>query len=254
MPEPAVISERRDDILVITLNRPDVRNAVNEALCDELARAMDQLDDDHSLRVGIVTGAPPGFSSGMDLKAFVAGERVWDSERGFAGITRKPSSKPLIAAVEGFALAGGLEIALSCDLLVAARDARFGVPEVTRSLVATGGALLRLPLRIPANAVMELALTGDLISAEEGHRLGFVNRLCEPGGASKAALEIAERIAANGPLAVAATKQILLEAPNWGEDAWRLQDAIAAPVLASEDAQEGAIAFAEKRPPHWMGR
>jgi enoyl-CoA hydratase len=254
MTDPPVLTEARDGVLLITLNRPAVRNAVSEALSNELAAACDRLDDDPDLRVGILTGAPPGFCAGMDLKAFLAGERPWHPERGFAGITRKPPTKPLIAAIEGFAVAGGLEIALSCDLIVAARGARLAVPEVQRSLVATGGALFRLPERMPLNAAMELALTGDPIRAEEGYRLGLVNRLCEPGTTLDEAGVIAARIAANGPLAIAATKRILTEAPAWGDEVWDRQDEMAAPVLASEDAREGASAFTEKRSPRWRGR
>jgi enoyl-CoA hydratase len=254
MPDTPVLTDRRGDVLLITLNRPEARNAINEALANALAAVCDTLDNDPELRVGVLTGAGAGFSSGMDLKAFLAGEQPWHPTRGFAGITRRPPDKPLIAAVEGFAVAGGLEVALACDLLVAASDARFAVPEVSRALVATGGALLRLPARMPANAAMEMALTGDFVTAEDGHRLGFVNRLCSPGEAVGGALELAARIARNGPLAVAATKRILAAAPSWGDAAWEQQDLVAAPVLGSEDAREGARAFAEKRDPVWRGR
>src|SRR6266550_3463991 len=178
-----VLQERRGHVLLVTLNRPDARNAVNAALAQGVAEALDALDADDELRVGVLVGAGKGFSSGMDLKAFVSGERPWVGDRGFAGITRRASEKPLIAAVEGFAVAGGLEIALSCDLIVAARDAKLGIPEVKRSLVAAGGALMRLPRRIPYGVAMELALTGDTITAERGYELGLVNRLAERGGA-----------------------------------------------------------------------
>src|SRR5256886_4369923 len=189
--EPAVLTERRDGVLLITLNRPDARNAVNSALAQGLAATLDELDADDALSVGVLTGAGKGFSAGMDLKAFVAGDRPYAGDRGFAGITQRAAEKPLIAAIEGFAVAGGLEIALSCDLIVAAYGARLGIPEVKRSLVAAGGALLRLPQRIPYHVAMELALTGDPIDAERGHELGIVNRLAEPGGAVDAALELA---------------------------------------------------------------
>src|SRR5690348_7511051 len=179
----AVLTERRDRILLITINRPDQRNAVNAAVAQGIADALDELDGDPGLSVGVLTGAGKGFSAGMDLKAFVAGERPYAGDRGFAGITQRAAQKPLIAAVEGFALAGGLEIALSCDLIVAARGARFGIPEVKRSLVAAAGALLRLPRVLPRNVAMELALTGDPIDAERAHELGLVNRLAEPGQA-----------------------------------------------------------------------
>ena len=251
----AVLSERRGNLLVITLNRPDARNAVNAALAEGVARALDELDGDDALAVGVLTGAGKGFSSGMDLKAFVAGESPYYGDRGFAGIVQRPPEKPLIAAVEGFAVAGGCEIALACDLIVAARGARFGVPEVKRSLVAAGGALLRLPRRLPAGVAMELALTGDPIDAERGHALGLVNVLAEPGGALDAALELAGRVAANGPLALRATKGILTESPGWPEEEfWQRQGELSGPVFSSEDAREGAVAFAEKRDPVWKGR
>jgi enoyl-CoA hydratase len=251
----AVLTEQRGNVLVVTLNRPDARNAVNAALAEGVGRAMERLDGDDELAVGVLTGAGKGFSSGMDLKAFVAGERPYYGDRGFAGIAQRPPEKPLIAAVEGFAVAGGCEIALACDLIVAARGTRFGIPEVKRSLVAAAGALLRLPARIPAGVAMELALTGDPIDAERAYELGLVNVLAEPGGALDGALELAARIAANGPLALRATKRILVEAPGWPEDErWQRQGEISGPVFGSEDAREGAVAFAEKRDPIWKGR
>lgn len=252
---PAVLTERRGRVLVTTINRPDQRNAVNLAVAEAIAAALNELDGDGALSVGVLTGAGGGFSAGMDLKAFVAGERPYAGDRGFAGIVQRPPAKPLIAAIEGFAVAGGLEIALACDLIVAARDARLGIPEVKRSLVAAGGALLRLPRALPRGVATELALTGDPISAERAYQLGLVNRLAEPGEALAGALELAEAIAANGPLALTATKRILTEAPAWAqEDFWRRQGEIAGPVFASEDAREGASAFAQKRPPVWQGR
>src|SRR5437763_12720322 len=211
MNDQPVLTERRDNVLLITLNRPEARNAVNLALAEGVAAALDALDADDGLSVGILTGAGAGFSAGMDLKAFVTGERPWVGDRGFAGIAQRSSSKPLIAAIEGFAVAGGLEVALACDLIVAGRSAKLGIPEVKRSLVAAGGALLRLPRRIPEGAAMELALTGDPITAERGHELGLVNRLADDGGALEAALELARTIAANGPLALAATKRVMQE-------------------------------------------
>jgi len=253
--EPAVLLERRERILIITLNRPEARNAVNAALAAGVAAAMDELDDDPDLSIGVMTGAGKGFCSGMDLRAFVSGERPWAGDRGFAGITQRASVKPLIAAIEGFAVAGGLEVALSCDLIVAARGARLGIPEVKRSLVASGGALLRLPRTLPRNVAMEMAMTGDPIDAERAHALGLVNRLTEPGGALEGALELAAAIAENGPLALAASKQILTESVDWPEsEFWTRQEEIAGPVMASDDAREGATAFAEKRPPVWTGR
>jgi enoyl-CoA hydratase len=253
--EPAVLSERRERVLLITINRPDQRNAVNAAVAQGIADALDELDGDAALSVGVLTGAGKGFSAGMDLKAFVTGERPYAGDRGFAGIVERPAEKPLIAAVEGFAVAGGLEIALACDLIVASRGTRLGVPEVKRSLVAAGGALLRLPRTLPRNLAMELALTGEPIEAERGYELGLVNRLTDPGGALGAALELAEAIAANGPLALRATKRILNESGGWAEtEFFTRQREIVEPVMSSEDAREGATAFAEKRPPVWKGR
>ena len=255
MADQAVLTEADGGVLLITLNRPDQRNAVNAALASGVAEALDRLDDDDDLKVGILTGAGKGFSSGMDLKAFVAGESPYAADRGFAGITQRGAAKPLIAAVEGYALAGGFEVALGCDLIVAARDARFGIPEVKRSLVAAAGALLRLPQRIPYHLAMELALTGDPIDAERGYELGIVNRLAEPGGAVDAALGLAGEIARNGPLALRASKRIVQSSSDWTDsEAWEKQGEIAGPVMVSEDAREGAIAFAEKRDPIWRGR
>jgi enoyl-CoA hydratase len=251
---PAVLTERRGNVLLITLNRPEARNAVNLALAEGLAAALDELDSDRSLSVGILTGAGKGFSAGMDLKAFVSGERPWAGDRGFAGIVQRGPAKPVIAAVEGFAVAGGFEIALACDLIVAGRDARLAIPEVKRSLVAAGGALLHLPNRIPYHVAMELALTGDPISAERGHELGVVNRLAEPGGALDAALELAGQISVNAPLALIASKRIMQEQADWSlAEAWDKQGAITEPVFTSADAREGSVAFAEKRAPVWKG-
>jgi enoyl-CoA hydratase/carnithine racemase len=249
-----VLTERREGVLLITLNRPDARNAVNRAVAEAMAGALDELDADDALAVGVVTGAGRGFSAGMDLKAFVAGERPYVEGRGFGGLAERAADKPLIAAIEGFAVAGGLEIALACDLVVAARGARLGIPEVKRSLVAAGGALLRLPRRIPYGVALELALTGEPIDAERGYELGLVNRLAEPGAAVDAALELARAIAANGPLGLAASKRILREQFDWSEDEfWARQGEIAGPVFGSQDAREGATAFAEKRAPVWRG-
>jgi enoyl-CoA hydratase len=253
--EPAVLTERRERVLLITINRPDQRNAVNAAVAHGIAAALDELDEADDLSVGVLTGAGKGFCAGMDLKAFVAGESPYAGDRGFAGITQRAAVKPLIAAVEGFAVAGGLEVALACDLIVAATGARLGIPEVKRSLVAAGGALLRLPRALPRNVAMELALTGDPIAAERAHELGLVNRLTDPGQAVAVALELAEAIAANGPLALTATKRILTESPDWPDsEFFARQGEIAGPVMGSEDAREGSIAFAEKRAPVWRGR
>jgi len=251
----AVLTERRGRTLIITLNRPDARNSVNAALAAGVAAALDELDSDDELSIGILTGAGKGFCAGMDLKAFVAGESPYVEGRGFAGIAQKASDKPIIAAIEGFAVAGGLEVALACDLVVAAKGAKLGIPEAKRSLVAAGGALLRLPNRIPYHVAMELALTGDPISAERGADLGLVNRLAEPGDALDAAVELGEAIAKNGPLALIASKRILIEEAGWSEDEkWQKQGEISGPVFGSEDAREGATAFSEKRDPVWKGR
>ena len=253
--ENAVLTERRGRILLITLNRPDARNAVNAALAHGVAAALDELDGDDDLALGVLTGAGSGFCAGMDLKAFMRGESPWVDGRGFAGIVQGPPRKPLIAAIEGFAVAGGLEVALACDLIVAAGGAKLGIPEVKRSLVAAGGALLRLPRRIPYHVAMELALTGDTINAERGYELGLVNRVVEPGDAVDTALGLAAAIEVNAPLALAASKRIILESPDWSrEEEFDRQAEIAGPVFTSEDAREGAAAFGEKRDPVWKGR
>ena len=250
-----VLTERRGNVLLITLNRPEVRNAVNAALAAGLAGALEELDADESLSVGVLTGAGGFFCAGMDLGAFVKGESAWFGDRGFAGITQRSARKPLIAAIEGFAVAGGLEIALACDLIVAARGAKLGIPEVKRSLVAAGGALLRMPRRMPYHVVMELALTGDVLPAERFAELGLVNRIAEPGAAVETALELAGSLAGNAPLALIASKQILQEQFDWSSaQMWERQGVISGSVFASEDAREGSEAFKEKRAPVWKGR
>ena len=254
MNDQPLLTERRDRILVITLNRPDARNAVNLAMAEGMSAALDELDSDDGLSVGVIAGEGKGFSSGMDLKAFASGERPW-AERGFAGIVQRPADKPLIAAIEGFAVAGGLEIALACDLIVAAKGAKLGVPEVKRGLVAAGGALRQLPRRLPGALAMELALTGETITAERGAELGMVNRLAEPGQALETALELAEQVAANAPLALRASKTVLRQQYSWDDETfWQKQGEITGPVFTSEDAIEGATAFSEKRDPDWKGR
>jgi enoyl-CoA hydratase len=251
--ENVVLVEQRDRILIITINRPEARNAVNAAVSRGLADAVERLDSDPGLSVGIVTGAGGSFCAGMDLKAFARGENIIVEGRGM-GFTEQPPVKPLIAAVEGYALAGGTEVALATDLIVASRDSAFGIPEVKRGLVAGGGGLLRLPQRIPYAVAMELALTGDNLPAERAHELGLVNVLAEPGSALDAAIKLAEKITANGPLAVAATKRIIVESRNWRPDEmFAEQMNILMPVFSSNDAKEGAIAFAEKRAPRWTG-
>jgi enoyl-CoA hydratase len=247
--------ERRGGVLVITLNRPEVKNAIDTETAWGVSAALDELDGDRSLVAGVLTGAGSTFCAGMDLKAFLAGEKPSVGDRGFAGIVERPPAKPIIAAVEGTAVAGGFEIVLACDLIVATQDARFGLPEVKRGLVAAGGGLMRLSRRIPFHLAMEWALTGEFVTAETAARYGLVNRLVPVGDAVDEAVGLAESIAANGPLAVAATKRILVEARDWtrGEEFDRQRE-ISVPVRESEDAREGARAFKEKRAPRWAGR
>jgi enoyl-CoA hydratase len=255
MTDSPVLTERRDGVLLITINRPEQRNAVNLAVAEAIAAAMDELDADDGLSVGVLTGAGGYFCAGMDLGAFVRGEIPYAGDRGFAGITQRGSRKPLIAAIEGFAMAGGLEIALACDLVVAARGARMGIPEAKRSICAAAGALLHLPKRIPYHLAMELALTGDPFPAERFHELGLVNRLAEPGSSVDVALELAAAITRNGPLALIASKHVIQHQFDWTlEEQWARQGEVVGPVMTSEDAKEGARAFKEKREPVWQGR
>lgn len=250
-----VLVERRGGVQIITINRPEAKNALNAGVANAVAAAVDELDSDDTLRVGILTGAGGIFSSGMDLKAFLRGELPTVEGRGLCGITQTPPRKPLIAAVEGWALAGGFEVVLACDLVVAAATARFGVPEVKRALVAGGGAAFLLSRRVPQALALELLLTGEPISAERAAAMGLVNTVVEEGGALDAAIALAEQIAANGPLAVAVTKQIARATFDWTlAEGWDKQTELMAPVFVSEDAMEGATAFAEKRPPVWKGR
>lgn len=250
-----VIIDRHDGLMVVTINRPEVRNAVNRDVAERVAAAMDELDGDSSLRVAVLTGANGVFSSGMDLKAFVSGELPVVEGRGLAGFTESPPAKPLIAAVEGYALAGGFEIAISCDLVVAARDAVFGIPEVKRGLVAAGGGLLRLPKQVPQRIAMQMALTGEPVDASRAFELGLINQVSAPGEALAGARALAARIIENGPLAVALSKQVVNQAIAWPVDEmFARQQAIIAPIFESEDAREGALAFTEKRKPVWSGR
>lgn len=252
--EPEVLVERRDGVQLITINRPRAKNAINENVTTAVAAAVDELDADDELRAGVLAGAGGAFSAGMDLKAFLKGEQPSIPGRGLCGITQTPPRKPMIAAVEGWALAGGFELMLACDLVVAGRGARFGVPEVTRSLVAAAGGALELANRVPRALALEMLLTGDPIDAARAEAAGLVNRIVDDGGALDAALDLAARIAGNGPLGVAASKRIVLESPGWGADRWERHNEIAGPVLTSQDAREGATAFAEKRDPVWKGR
>ncbi len=249
-----VLVERRGGVQVITINRPAAKNALDASVARGIAHAVDELDSESRLRAGVLTGAGGTFSAGMDLKAFLRGERPAIEGRGLCGITETPPTKPLIAAVEGWALAGGFELVLACDLVVAGHGARFGVPEVKRALVAAAGGALMLPQRVPRAVALEMLLTGDPIDAATAHAHGLVNRLVDDGGAADAAVALATTIARNGPLAVAATKQIATSADDWSHDErWDRQAEINAAVFASQDAREGATAFAEKRDPVWTG-
>ena len=249
-----VLVETDGGVAVITINRPQARNAINKAVATQVATALDELDARGDVRALVLTGAGGTFSSGMDLKAFAAGELPTADGRGFGGIVERPPGKPIVAAVEGYALAGGFELALACDLVVASEEATFGLPEVTRGLVAGAGGLLRLPARIPYHVAMEIALTGDRFPAARLHAVGLVNRLAAPGHALAEARALATRIAQNAPLALAATKRIIVESADWpAAEAFARQNEIAGPVFFSADAIEGAVAFAEKRPPVWRG-
>lgn len=251
----SVLVEVSDGVGVITLNRPEAKNALNLDVATRVAAAVDKFEADDSVVAIIITGAGNTFCAGMDLKAFTRGERPSIEGRGLAGITEAPPQKPLIAAVEGYALAGGCELALAADIIVAAKTAFFGIPEVTRGLVAAAGGVLRLAKTMPYGAAMELALTGDRITAERAAELGIVTRITEDGKALEGALALAKRIAQNAPLAVKISKQLVARSINWTDKElidW--QKDVLAPIMSSEDAIEGATAFAEKRAPVWKGR
>ena len=246
--------EVRGNVLVMTLSNPEARNAATLEMAEAMAAALDELDRNPALQVGVITGAGGTFCAGMDLKGFLQGKRPSLPGRGFLGLTQQPPRKPLIAAVEGYALAGGFETVLACDLIVAAKTTQFGLPEVKRGLAAAAGGLLRLPRRLPYHVAMEAILTGEMFSAERAQAHGLVNRLVEPGQALEAALELAQAVAANGPLALIASKRVAQESADWSQaEMFERQAAITAPVFASQDAREGAAAFAEKRAPVWKG-
>nr|WP_246127749.1 crotonase/enoyl-CoA hydratase family protein [Amycolatopsis rhizosphaerae] len=250
-----MLVERRGPVTVITLNRPEVRNAVNLAMAEALERAIDAFEADPDAQVAVLTGAGGAFCSGMDLKGAARGEFPMTEKRGPLGLAAKPPVKPLIAAVEGHALAGGCELALVADLIVAAEDAQFGIPEPKRGLAAAAGGVLRLRERLPRNVAMELALTGDPMPAARLAELGLINALAPAGKVLDAALDLAGRIAVNAPVSVRVSKRIVDEAVDWTtEEAFRRQGDIASAAVLSEDATEGVLAFTEKRPPVWKGR
>jgi enoyl-CoA hydratase len=254
MSEP-VLTEVSDGVAVITINRPEARNAVNGAVARGMAAAVDDLDTRSDVRVLILTGAGGTFSAGMDLKGFLSGDAPMVPGRGFGGIVERPPRKPVIAAVEGYALAGGFELVLACDLVVASDQAKFGLPEVRRGLVAGAGGLLRLPRRIPYHLAMQIALTGEHFSAAHLREAGLVNAIVPPGEALAGARELAGRIAQNAPLALEATKRVIAESADWDSaSAFARQNEIISPVFSSADAMEGAAAFAEKRAPQWRGK
>jgi enoyl-CoA hydratase len=250
-----VRTERIGGTLLITIDRPKARNAVNAAVAAGLAEALDTLEADPGLRAGVLTGADGTFSAGMDLKAALNGESPEIPGRGFGGLTEAALTKPLIAAVEGWAMGGGFELALGCDLIVAAEDARFGLPEVKRGLVAAGGGVIRLPKRIPHHLAMELLLTGEPVTGRRAGELGLVNRVVPAGDAAGVALQLAEGLAANAPLALAAVKKIVRAADGVPDaDAFAAQREEMGPLMASADVREGMTAFAERRAPKWTGR
>ncbi|WP_295531471.1 crotonase/enoyl-CoA hydratase family protein [Novosphingobium sp. Chol11] len=254
MSEQEILTEVDGNVLIVTINRPDAKNAMTKAAAEGIAAAMDRFDAETDLRCAIITGAGGTFCSGMDLKGFLRGESPSVPGRGFGSLSQWTPKKPIIAAVDGYALAGGMELALSCDLIVAHAGAKFGIPEAKRGLAAAAGGLIKLPRQIPPRIAMELALTGDFITAARAYELGFINQISE-GPSLEAAKVLAARVAANGPLALIASKAIVRESHEWTEaEMWDKQMAYTAPVFTSQDAREGATAFAEKRAPNWQGK
>ncbi len=250
-----LLRERQGNIEILTINRPEARNAINLATATALSDALDEIETDDDVRVVVLTAAgDKAFSAGMDLKAFATGEFPI-TEKGFGGITKRDFPKPLIAACNGSALAGGCEIMLSCDLVVTADHAKFGIPEVARGLVAGAGGLIRLPNRIPRAIALEMALTAEPIDANRALEIGLVNRVVPGDQLMTEAMALAGRIAKNAPLAVRLSKQVMLQASELPEaEAWGVNDAVFGEIGRSSDAMEGAIAFAEKREPNWTGK
>ena len=250
-----VRTQRAGTTLLITIDRPQARNSVNAVVATLLAKALDELEADPELRTGVLTGAGGTFSAGMDLKAALRGESPNVPGRGFGGVTEVERTKPLIAAVEGWAMGGGFELALACDLIVAAEDAHFGLPEVKRGLIAAGGGVIRLPRRIPYHLAMEFLLTGEPVSGGRAGELGLANRVVPTGQAVEHALLLAEQLAANAPLALAAVKAVTRAADGAPEsEAFAAQRTVMAGLMASADVREGMTAFAERRTPRWTGR
>lgn len=254
MSDDAIRTEVSDGVGIITIDRPQARNAVNGEVARGIAAAVEDFDARSDISVLVLTGAGGTFSAGMDLKGFLTGDSPIAPGRGFGGIAERPPNKPVIAAVEGYALAGGFELVLACDLVVASEEAKFGLPEVRRGLVAGAGGLLRLPSRIPYHIAMEIALTGEHFPAARLAQVGLVNKLVPAGQALPAAVELAGKVALGAPLALAASKRVIVESADWAaNEAFAKQGEIIAPVFRSKDAMEGAAAFAEKRPPAWRG-
>ena len=250
-----LLVERRGGTLIISFNRPQARNALTLAGSLLMVKALDELDSDPTLGAAVLTGVGSHFCSGMDLKAFTLGDIPYIEGRGYGGLSERSPRKPLIAAVEGYALAGGFEMALCCDLIVASTTARFGLPEVKRGLVAAAGGVMRLPQRVPYYAAMEMILTGDPIDAQRAAQFGLVNQLVEPGQALESALRLAQRILANSPMGVTTSKRLVAESRTWPlAEMFERQRPIVDSVFTSQDAQEGALAFAEKRAPQWRNR
>jgi len=250
-----VLRERRGHVEILTINRPEARNAINRATAIALGDALDACEGDDDVWVVVLTGAgDKAFSAGMDLKAFATGEFPI-TDKGFGGITQRDFPKPLIAAANGAALAGGFEILISCDMVVAADHAKFGIPEAARGLIAGGGGLIRLPKRIPLAVAYEMALTAEPIDAQRAYELGLVNRVVPGDQVLDEAVALAERIAKNAPLAVRTSKDVMKRSRELSEEAcWELNTEAFGLIGRSADAMEGAVAFAEKRQPNWQGK